>query len=178
MTPASTDPVKRARQLANLNPRARCAPPGNRRAVRHGGYARVAMERMEAKVMEVFVALSEDVPLKERGELPGADAAIVRLCAECLCRAEDVSAFLTTYGIADAKGSLRVAAIELEGRLRREAADHLASLGATPRSRAKLGLDIQMSRIDVASALSEPDPIIREQLLRRAGLLDEGEGSA
>jgi hypothetical protein len=95
-----------------------------------------------------------------------------------LCRAEDVSAFLTTYGIADAKGSLRVAAIELEGRLRREAADHLASLGATPRSRAKLGLDIQMSRIDVASALSEPDPIIREQLLRRAGLLDEGEGSA
>jgi hypothetical protein len=48
----------------------------------------------------------------------------------------------------------------------------LDSLGMTPRSRAALGLDIARG-IDLAQAMSEPDPEKRRELLRRAGLSDE-----
>lgn len=61
--PLSPDPRKRDRQLANLVPGARTAPPGNRRAVAHGGYAAVARERLDARVAQVYDALAADAPL-------------------------------------------------------------------------------------------------------------------
>lgn len=157
----SPDPRKRQRQLGNLVPGARTAPPGNRRAVRHGGYATVAAERMEAKVAEVYAAVASDAPLRDvDGGLPAADAAAVHLLAEALCRLEDVSANVRDRGLLDDAGNVRPV-VELEGRLRREVADHLDSLGMTPRSRARLGLDVargfDLAEAWAASALDVPE---------------------
>ena len=58
--------------------------------------------------------------------------------------------------------------------MRREAADYLDALGMTPKSRAKLGLDLQRT-VDLASAMSEPDAERRAELLREAGIEEEGE---
>jgi hypothetical protein len=133
---------------------------------------------MEAKALAVFDALSEDVPLTERGGLPAADAAIVRLLAECLCRGESVGEWLTLHGILSEDGEPRTVVVDLERRLRGEAAGYLDALGMTPRSRAKLGVDVRAATVDVATAMSEPDPLIRAQLLRRLGLLDDLSGGA
>jgi len=130
----SSDPRKRERQLANL----RVGPPaasGNRLALRHGGYAAIVHERLEAKALEVFDALAADV-------------AQVRLLSEALCRLDAVSADVTSFGLLEQRGKRRGQvrpAAELEGRLRREVADHLDALGMTPKSRARLGLDLQRS---------------------------------
>lgn len=147
--PLSQDPRKRARQLANLSAGPPPPPLGNQRARRHGGYAQVAIARLDAKVRDVFDALAADAPLRDStGGLPHADTAQVRLAAECLCRLDDVSDNVRDHGLLDASGGLR-AVVELEGRLRREAADHLDALGMSPRSRAKLGLDLSRS-LDLA----------------------------
>lgn len=152
--PLSPDPRKRARQLANLSPRPPAPPVGNRRAVTNGGYAAVAVERLDAKAREVYEALAADAPLRgPGGELPAADAPQVRLLAECLCRIDDLAAYLCDRGLLDSEGAVRPA-VELEGRLRREAADHLDALGMTPRSRAKLGLDVARGR-DLAMEWAE-----------------------
>lgn len=69
--PLSGDPDARARQLANLRPGARTAPPGNRRALSHGGYAAVTRDRLDTKVREVYDALAADAPLRDLdGGLP------------------------------------------------------------------------------------------------------------
>lgn len=142
MTPLSSDPARRARQEANLVPGARTAPPGNQRARSHGGYAEVAQERVNSRVGELLAALAEDAPLRgPDGGLPAHDTVAVHLLATTLCRIEDVERHLTAYGYLDAKGDVRPAA-DLAGRLRREAADYLDSLGMTPRSRVRLGLDL------------------------------------
>ncbi len=52
--------------------------------------------------------------------------------------------------------------------------DQLDALGMTPRSRAKLGLDLARAA-DLATAMSEPDPVKRERLLREAGVVDAEE---
>lgn len=133
----------RQRQLANLQRGGgRPASIEHRPALRHGGYAQLAAAQLDAKARDIFDALAADAPLREAGELPRADSALVRLAAECLCRLDTLSAYLTAHGILDAKGNVRSAA-ELERRLRAEAADHLDALGMTPRSRAKLGVDVQ-----------------------------------
>jgi len=112
VSPTSRDPRKRARQLANLRKGGITAPVGNRRAVKHGGYAAVAADRLDAKAREVFAALAADV----------------------LCRLDGMCDCLARCGVDDAKGVLRVVELDLERRLRAEAADHLDSLGMTPRS--------------------------------------------
>lgn len=141
MTPLSSDPDKRSKQLANLRP-APGAPQENRRAVRHGGYAAVVRERVEGKVREVFDALAADVPLREEGALPAADQAQVHLLAEALCRLEDVSANVRDFGMFDQKNGAVRPAVDLEARLRKEAAEYLDALGMTPRSRARLGAEL------------------------------------
>lgn len=173
--PLSRDPEKRKRQELNLV-KAPPAPPGNARAVRHGGYAAVARERLEAKVLEVFDAVGEDLPLRDRdGGVPRADTVTVRLLAEALCRLDDVSANVRDYGYFDQKTGAVRPAVELEGRLRKEAADYLDALGMTPRSRAKLGADLTRA-VDLATAMSEPDPDRRAQLMREANVpLEEGD---
>jgi len=144
--PLSPDPTKRQRQLANLVPGARTAPPGNRRAVRHGGYASIAAYRLEAKVHEVYEALAADAPLRDAdGELPRADAVAVRLLAEALCRLDSIADYLGRHGWQGDDGAPRPA-VELEAKLRREVADHLDALGMTPRSRSRLGVDLARSR--------------------------------
>jgi hypothetical protein len=158
--------------LANLR-NAPAAPSGNRRALTHGGYATVARERLDAKVQEVFDALAADAPLRDAdGSLPRADAALVRLLAECLCRLEDVSANVREFGLRDQKTKEVRPAVEVEMRLRREAADHLDALGMSPRSRARLGLDLART-VDAATAMSHPDPVERERLMSEAGLIEE-----
>jgi len=162
----SSDPEKRARQLANLRP-APAAPVGNHRTRRHGGYAQVSVERIEGRAREVFDALAADAPLRdEGGDLPAADQAAVHLLAQSLCRLEDVAGHLAATGWIDQRtGEPRQSVLDLEARLRREAAAMLDRLGMTPASRARLGLDL-VRAFDAASALSEPDPIRRADLLR------------
>ena len=151
----SADSVKaRSRQLANLRQSPPPpAPEGNQRHRTHGGYARVAIERLDVKVREVFDALAEDVPLKDRGALPAADTVAVRMLAETLCRLEDVSAHIRSFGLIDAESGAVKTVVDVEARLRREVADWLDSLGMTPRARAKLGLDVvrAASAFDLAS---------------------------
>lgn len=143
MSPTSDNPAARARQLANLKRGGNPAPVGNQRRRTHGAYAAVAADRLDAKVREVFDALAADAPLRaEDGGLPAADAAAVRLAAEVLCRVDSVSEYLTRRGIEDADGGLRTTVLELESRLRNEAADRLDALGLSPRARARLGLDV------------------------------------
>lgn len=151
--PLSNDPAKRAKQLSNLGARPPAPPAGNQRARRHGGYAAVAAARLDAKTREVFDALSADAPLREAGQLPAADAALVRLAAECLCRLEDLSANIRDHGLLDGKGEVR-GVVELEGRLRREAASYLSDLGMTPRSRAALGIDLLHAGADLATLMA------------------------
>ncbi len=171
--PLSSRPGARARQLANLNRGGNPAPLGNQRHRSHGGYARVARPQLEAKEREVFDALAEDAPLRDvDGGLPRPDALVVTLLAKALCRLEGVEAYTRLYGSVEFKtGNVRPAA-ELERRLRAEALDYAEALGMTPRSRARLGLDLARTT-DLAIAMSEPDPDRRRQLLRDAGLDQE-----
>lgn len=148
----SQEPVNRAGNRRGMHPRSRAAlvpggapvaPIGNQRHVTHGAYARIAVERLAEKEREVFDALAADAPLRDRdGALPAADGAIVRLAAEVLCRLDSVGEYLARRGIETAAGELRATVLEIEGRLRREASDHLEALGMSPRSRARLGVDV------------------------------------
>lgn len=169
----SKDPDKRATQLANLKAAPPAPPAGNRRHVTHGGYARIATDRLNGRVALVFDALAEDVPLRDgAGKLPAADNGVVHLLARCLCRLEDVQAHLDSTGWLDqSTGEPRLAVLDAEARLRGEAARLMASLGMTPTSRAKLGLDLTRT-VDLATAMSEPDAAKRQALLREAGVDD------
>lgn len=156
--PTSRDPRKRERQLANLRRGGGVTPTvgGHRPNLRHGAYAAVAEATLEEKTLEVFRALAED------GErvLTVADAPLVRLAAEVMCRLASISTYLAAHGWLDAKGQPRESLLDLERRLRAEAADHLDALGASPRSRAKLGLDVARgaaAALDLAEVWAEQD---------------------
>ncbi len=174
----SRDPVKRERQLAALRRNAASAPPapkGNQRGVVHGGYARVARERLDAKARDVYDALASDAPVRgPDGDLPRYDSPLLRLLAMTLCRLEDVEQHIALYGGFDPKTREARGVLEVEAHLRREAADYLDRLGMSPRSRARLGVDLARTA-DLATAMSEPDPERRAALLREAGVeLDDG----
>ncbi len=146
MSPLSPRPAARQRQLSNLKQGGNPAPAGNRRALQHGAYAAVAVENLEAKEREVFEALAADTPMRaDDGGLPASHAVLVKLLADCLCRLESVAAHLRDRGILDRKGNLKPA-VDVEGRLRREAADHAEALGMGPRAESKLGLDLARTR--------------------------------
>lgn len=167
----SSDPEKRAKQLANLVPGAGAAGPGNTRTLSHGAYAAIARERLDAKMREVFDALAGDAPLREAdGSLPAADALVVELLAETLCRRENLRGHLADYGWRDQETKEpRTALLDLERRLRKEAATYADQLGMTPRSRARLGLDL-VRTVDLSRAMSEPDPAKRAEMMRAAGV--------
>ncbi len=184
--PLSSDPEKRARQLANLTPAPPVPPDGNTRRLTHGGYATIVRARLDEKMREVFDALAGDAPLREAdGSLPAADALVVELLAECICRRENLREYLADYGWRDDESKEpKTAVLDLERRLRREAAGYADALGMTPRSRVRLGLDVVRvrSHVDASRALSEArkeaDPIRREQLLREAGLSIDAKGAS
>jgi len=134
--------------------------------VRHGAYARVAAGRLDAKALEVMEALAADAPLRDAdGGLPAADGALVRLAAEALCRLDSVADYLARRGIEDENGELRGTVLEIEGRLRREASDHLEGMGMSPRSRARLGVDVARAQsFDLARHWSAGDVIDAEDV--------------
>lgn len=140
--PLSRDPDKRARQLANLRP-APAPPPGNVRALRHGGRARVAtLIRAGSWAERIYAELEAEAPLRDDvGGLPHHDRQAVELLAGCLARLEAVEAWLETRPALTEKGEPWPAE-EVARRLRREAAGYLDTLGMTPTSRARLGLDL------------------------------------
>ena len=139
----SSDPRKRERQLANLRP-GPPAPAGNALARRHGGYAVVTARERDEKAREVFAALSADAPLRgPDGGLPSADTAVVSLFARCLVQLERVEEDMADHGWRDRKTGEARPVVDLARRLRAEALDYAESLGMTPRSRARLGLDLQ-----------------------------------
>ncbi len=142
---------------ANLRRGVTRAPVGNDRAVRHGAYARIAVEQLGAKRREIFEALSADAPLRAHdGGLPSADGVAVRLLADCLVRLDRVGEFATGREKTD-QGRR---AIEIETRLRSQALDLCESLGMTPRSRARLGIDVRRARsFGLARAWAEEDVI-------------------
>jgi hypothetical protein len=154
----SQNPEARARALANLRRGNNPAPAGNQRRVTHGAYRAVLdSAELEAAERRVFDALAADAPVRAvDGELPPADAAAVRLLADVLVRLDGVSEYPRRRGLEDGKGRLRTTVLDLERRLRLEAADHAAALGMTPRSRAALGLDLARS-FDLAAAWAEQD---------------------
>jgi hypothetical protein len=108
------------------------------------------------------------------GELPAADGVTVALLAQALCRLDDVGGYLTNHGLLDADGEVRPV-VDLERRLRLEAADHADAMGMSPRSRAKLGLDLVRTDVEMARAGAEreSDPERRRQLLQAAGIMVE-----
>ena len=149
----SSRPDARRRQLANLTPQPPAPEPGNRRALRHGGHASPRTLPVDGKARAIYAILADDAPLRNAdGGLPSADRTAVELLALCLCRLESIAAWLQMHGLLTEAGEVRPA-VELERRLRVEAADHCAQLGLTPAGRARLGLDLARG-FDLAQAMS------------------------
>jgi hypothetical protein len=170
LAPVGGGGARHPNSLANLQP-APAAPLGNDRTRRHGGYAAVARDQLAERVAVIYDALAVDAPLRDSDDqLPMADSAIVRLLAEALCRVESVSAHLTDTGWLDQKTQEpRHAVLDLEGRLRREAAGYMEQLGMTPKARAALGVDLART-VDLATAMSEPDPDRRRDMIAATGV--------
>lgn len=115
----------------------------------HGAYAQLNAERVEQREAAIFEAFAADAPLRADGELPSHDGAIVALLAQAMLRLEDVAANIRDFGFFEQrgkrKGQLRPA-VDVEARLRREAAGYLDALGMTPKARAALGVDLVKAR--------------------------------
>lgn len=145
----SSDPRARQRQLANLNrgstPRSP-APPGNRRALRHGAYSDRLLRDVGSEVRELLDALAEAAPVRNPdGSLPTADEAAVEVAARALKRYRGLSDWLDLHGRLTDNGDVKPAA-ELELRAERELAAALDRLGMSPTSRARLGVDLARTR--------------------------------
>ncbi len=148
------------------------APKGNTRSVvHHGRTKRAVIPGTDEARAEIVEALAAAAPVRDTdGGLPAADAAIVELAARELARIRNVDDWLAQRGVLDRRGHVRPAAGYLEKAT--STLDRLlTSLGMNPRSRAVLGLDLARQK-DLASAMSEPDPVKRERLLREAGVVD------
>ena len=163
--PISHRPEQRAKQVANLREGGPPAPEGNQYARSHGGYGKIA----ESKSGEIYRAIAADVPLRAQdGGLQPADAATVRLLADVLTRLDSIGSYLQENGLFGPRGVRP--AVELESKLRREAADHCDALGLSPRSRARLGLDLV--RAAGAAEEAETNRAARERLDARLDALD------
>lgn len=141
--PLSNDPAKRDRQLANLQPRPPAPPLGNVRGLKHGGTARQAtLIRAGSWAERILAELEREAPLRDQaGELPAHDRQAVELLASALARLDAVTQWLEVRPALDEKGRPWPAE-DVARRLRREAAGYLDTLGMTPTSRARLGLDL------------------------------------
>jgi hypothetical protein len=163
MSPLSNVPERRSRQLANLVAGKGAAGPGNGRVVKHGAYAQIAEQELEAKAGKLFAALSADAPVRaDDGGLPAHDVVLVRMLAETLIRRERVRVEELRHGleVADGprKGALR-GVVEYGLSLDRQAMELLDRLGMSPTSRAKLGLDL----VRAASAGDQLEAHLRAQ---------------
>jgi hypothetical protein len=86
-------------------------------------------------------------------------------------RHDPTQSYHRDHGWLDGKGEPRPSA-HLERLLRAEIADHCDALGMSPRSRARLGLDLQRG-YDLAQAMSDPDPEERRRLMVDAGIEED-----
>jgi hypothetical protein len=143
VSPLSSDPEARDRQLANLVPGARTAPPGNRRALKHGAHATLSAEAIADEVRELYDVLADSAPLRDRvGNLPVADEAAVEVAARALHRYRKIATWLDLHGRLDEKTGEPKGAARYEVECERALERSLDALGLNPRSRAKLGLDL------------------------------------
>jgi len=148
MSPPSSDPEKRQRQLANL-PNLRGEPtrgswrPGASPNLEHGLRSRrPGPAVLDPLAREIEEALVEDLPVKGRGGgVPAPDRFMVELAAIALLRVRRCAAYLELYDDVDERGNLRPAFIEF-GKAVEHAARMLDRLGMSPRARAALGADL------------------------------------
>lgn len=147
--PLSPEQGARDRQLANLRRGGEVQRP-EQPNLRHGAYARVSDDRVEAKVRVVRDALAEDAPVKSH-----ADTVVLTEMAQATCRLEDVRVYIAQRGLLDEDGEVRPA-VHLERRLVGQVLDIADALGMTPRSRAKLGLDMARG-LDLAQTWANED---------------------
>ena len=170
--PLSKDPIKRAKQLANLKPQPAPPPPeGNVRALVHGGRARKAtLVAAGSWAAAILAELEAEAPLRDAdGGLPAHDRQLVELLASALARLQAVTSWLDTRPAVDEQGRPWPAE-DVAHRLRREIAGHLDALGMTPKSRAALGVDLVRAATSAADA--EESRAARERLDRRLADLD------
>ena len=154
--PLSSDPVKRARQLANLTAAPPPPPLGNVRALTHAGTARKAtLIQAGSWASLIYEQLETEAPLRATdGGLPAHDRQAVELLASALARLQNVEMWLAARPPIDEKGR-PWAAEDTARRLRREVAGYLDALGMTPKSRAALGLDLVRARDVLAEVMAE-----------------------
>jgi P27 family predicted phage terminase small subunit len=133
----SSDPEKRARQLANLVD-APPAPPGNGRALVHGGTATVAIPGLDDARREILAAFSDAAPVKEGGAVPLADVAALELAARAFARARSADAWVAEHGLIDEATKQVHEAAKYAERATKTANALLKELGMTPSSRMKL----------------------------------------
>jgi hypothetical protein len=105
--------------------------------VLHGGYASVSIERIEQREREIIEALAQDTASPDVR-----DFAALRLAAQAMCRLEDVRQHIDTTGAINPKTREVRPAVEIESKLRTEAARHLHELGLSPSGRQALGVDV------------------------------------
>jgi hypothetical protein len=162
--PLSHDPEKRAKQLAQR----RNAPPperGNRRAQKHGAKARPDPQRQA----QVEAQLARQLPVRGANGPSSSDAVHVSLLAITIVRIETCAAYTSKHGMFTRGGGVRPS-VELEEKLITRASNLADKLGLSATSRAKLGLTVAQTQLDLATLLSEPDSDKRQELMRNAGL--------
>jgi hypothetical protein len=141
MSPISGDPAARARQIAALRPGAGAARPGEMRGLRHGGRSQLLVADVESEVRELMEALGEAAPVREHGELPLADVAMVETAARSLKRYRHLAAWLDLHGRLTEKGDVKPAA-KLELQAEASLTRALDALGMSPASRARIGVSV------------------------------------
>lgn len=138
---------------------------GNTLSLQHGAYSVLALERRAA---ELRPALEADLPPAVR---EGGFSASIDLAALALARAEAAANGLAAMDPGDERVELLDRRL---GRWIKSATQALEQLGATPRARAALGLDLAAAERDRAHAeLLERGRQIREQ--RAATIAEAGE---
>jgi hypothetical protein len=128
--------------LANLQ-RPVPAPPGNRRAIRHGAFMTIRRQELDEEIGEIYRALADSVPVRDAdGDLPVADDAAVEVAARALKRWRHVSLWCDTFGRFDERTGQAKDAATYELQCERRLHEALDVLGLNPTTRAKLGLDL------------------------------------
>jgi hypothetical protein len=186
--PLSSDPQKRANQLANLRAGGRSSTswkPGAAPHLVHGARSR----RPPAVVIDPIVeelrgALEADVPLRgPDGRAPAEDVYLIELAALGLLRVRRCAAFIDLHGDTDVHGNLRPE-VDALGRAIEGAARLLDRLGLSPTSRAKLGLTLVRGASEAAALRRSDDFIdlepdaqgLAHDLLRRFSAAGSGSG--
>jgi hypothetical protein len=126
---------------------------------------------VHSEITELMEALGETVPVRDPdGSVPAADMAAVESAARALKRYRHLATWCDLHGRIDEKTGNAKPAATYELQAERSLANALDSLGMTPTSRAKLGLDLQ--RTAVSAEELEAARTARNRLDQRAETLD------